>query len=271
VSKPKEVLFSKIQATGNDFIIIDYASVEKDFFSGDRIQNLCHRNFGIGADGLIALEKTEGYPFRFHYYNSDGSRGEMCANGCRAAICYAQENNWIVENVLFQFLADDGVHQAEILKDGYAANIIVNGSYKKINPGDFKLPIWIKTGYKINTGVPHLVLFCESGLQNREIKDIGKYLRFHEQFSPDGTNVNFVEIVSHNKIFVRTYERGVESETLSCGTGITASAIIFKDLNDLTDKVEVVTSGGDLQVSFKEGNIFIKGPSKISFKGYFML
>lgn len=268
---PKEVLFFKIQATGNDFIILDYNSVDNTFFTEERIRHLCNRNFGIGADGLIALERTKKYPFRFHYYNADGSRADLCGNGCRAAICYALENKWINARDSFEFLADDGIHWARIIKQGYAASILVSHAAEKINLDLFDLPQWITAAYSINTGVPHVILFCEN-IKDKKIFEIGKYLRFHKHFSPQGTNVNFTEIIRKDSIYVRTYERGVEAETLSCGTGITGAAIIFKELQKLkSNLVKVETAGGKLQISFKKDKVLINGPSKISFKGYFML
>lgn len=262
-----KINFYKIQATGNDFVVVDYSSVLQEIYNPENIQKICDRHFGIGADGLIALEKSDDYVFRFHYYNSDGSRAEMCGNGVRAAMCFAQNKSWISGKEPFQFIADDGVHQGQIFSEGFKANILVNDSAKEISLNNLSLPGWIKKGYVLNTGVPHLVLLCDDNLEEKEIYATGKYLRFNDMFMPNGTNVNFVEIVGESKIYIRTYERGVENETLSCGTGMTAAAIVVKSFNNFSNDVEIKTNGGNLRITFDNENIYIYGPSEIAFSG----
>lgn len=262
-----DVNFYKIQATGNDFIVVDFNSAPDRIFDPVTIQKICHRNFGIGADGLIALEKSNPFVFRFHYYNSDGSRAEMCGNGCRAAICFAREQKWISGNESFEFVADDGVHTGQVISNGFKASISVKETINKISQNNFKLPGWVKEIYSINTGVPHLVLICNENLIKKEICELGKYLRFHDLFKPQGTNVNFVEMLNDSKIYIRTYERGVEGETLSCGTGLTAAALVVKSKNNLINKVEIVTNGGDLHVAFNDDKIYINGPAELTYQG----
>jgi len=262
-----EISFTKIQSTGNDFVVVDYDSVPNTLFDRENIQKVCHRNYGVGADGLIALEKSDAYSFRFHYYNADGSRGSMCGNGLRAAIRFASDNHWIHEKQSFQFMADDGMHQGEINNNNIKANIIVKESAREISLADFSLPNWITKGYTVNTGVPHLVLVCNENLKNKEIIEIGRKLRYHEKFQPAGSNINFVEILDESRIYIRTYERGVENETLSCGTGVTAASLVVKAQLNLVDKIGIVTNGGNLKISFENEMIFINGPSECSFNG----
>ncbi|MCB0282456.1 MAG: diaminopimelate epimerase [Calditrichaeota bacterium] len=259
--------FLKIQATGNDFVIADFDDL-KNYLTTDHIKQICNRNFGVGADGVIALEKSIGYGFRFHYFNSDGSRGEMCANGCRAAVRYAVVNKWVEPGERFRFIADDGEHSA--LAEGQQIRVSLNlsSTMKELDHSKYKLPSWITRMFSINTGVPHLVLICSENLAAKEIFELGKMLRFHKDFTPPGTNVNFVEFIAKDSIFVRTFERGVDDETLSCGTGMTASAIIFRHLSEeLISNVNIKTPGGLLKVDLQDDSIFLEGPSEISFEG----
>lgn len=262
-----ELKFFKIQATGNDFVIADY-SILQNYLTADHIKKICNRNFGIGADGVIALEKTAGYGFRFHYYNSDGSRGEMCANGCRAAVRFAVTQKWVEQGIGFRFIADDGEHSAVIKDQQIRVSLNLSSVIKEIDLLHYQLPSWISRMFSINTGVPHLVLICSENLTDKQIFNIGKMLRFHQDFAPSGTNVNFVEFSAKDSIFVRTFERGVDDETLSCGTGMTASAIVFKYLvKDSASLVRIKTPGGLLKVDLQDNNIFLEGPSEISFEG----
>ena len=258
--------FTKIQSTGNDFIVVNYASVPESLFDEKTIQKICHRHFGIGADGLIAVEKSEEYAFRFHYYNADGSRASMCGNGLRAAERFAFENKWVPYDQDFKFKADDGIHQGRIKDNIIKANILVNDTLTEIPLDNFNLPSWISHAFKINTGVPHMVLICEEDIHEKDIFSIGKELRYHSFFSPEGTNVNFVRI-EKKQIYIRTYERGVENETLSCGTGVTASALVAKDGYGFLNDMQIITNGGNLKVTFENENIFINGPSECAFSG----
>lgn len=263
-----ELEFLKIQATGNDFVVVNYDAFKPSFLTKEQIVHICNRNFGIGADGLIALEKTEKHAFRFHYYNSDGSRGEMCANGCRAAVRFAEAFKWLQNEDTFSFVADDGEHSGIINNNSIRVSLRQGSTIDKIETEKYKLADWVISGYKVNTGVPHLVLICKDNLQQENISGIGKMLRFHEDFMPEGTNVNFVEFRDRNVIFVRTFERGVDAETLSCGTGVTASALVFSKIKKLQDPLIFIKSaGGDLQVKIQNGQLFLQGPSEISFKG----
>jgi len=261
--------FYKIQATGNDFIVTDFDKIPPSIFDPETIKRICDRHFGIGADGFIAVEKSKDFAFKFHYYNSDGSRGEMCANGCRAAINFSRDHNWIESKSEFNFLADDGEHFGFYYsEDEIQLDLLVNSNIREIDSDLYHLPSWIKRGYFINTGVPHVVLICEDLPDQEQIEKYGEFIRFHDSFAPKGTNVNFMEIFSDNSIFVRTFERGVEKETLSCGTGVTASALVAEKIKKKPlDKIKVLTKGGELYILSRNERINILGPAKIVFKG----
>ncbi len=261
--------FFKIQATGNDFILFDHKNLPSSFFNSENIQKLCDRRLGIGADGLIGLEKNDKLAFIFHYYNSDGSRGEMCANGCRAAINFAFKMGWVEKDISFNFLADDGEHYGQYHSENLIElDVLASGKIEKINIGQFNPPTWVESGFYTNTGVPHVVFLCSPEFKYQAIESFGKYIRGHPAFSPQGTNVNFVVNQKDGSVFVRTYERGVERETLSCGTGITASAIVVNSIQKkIADKIKVFTKGGELNVIFSHTQKLISGPAKIVFTG----
>jgi diaminopimelate epimerase len=252
------ILFNKYQGAGNDFIIIDN---RKGIFNPDNsnlINKLCDRRFGIGADGLILIYGSLRHDFEMKYFNSDGFEGTMCGNGGRCSADFAIRAG-IAGNKL-AFKAIDGVHKAESDK-----GII------KLQMNDLKDPNLINGNYFINTGSPHYVLF-KKDVKNIDVNTEGKKYRWAEEFAPGGTNVNFVEIENEG-IYVRTFERGVEEETLSCGTGVTASAIASVLTGHFdTNSVSVKTKGGNLAVSFnisgnKISDIWLSGPATFVFSG----
>jgi diaminopimelate epimerase len=249
--------FFKYQATGNDFVLIDNLS-GKYSFSTDQIKAICDRRFGVGADGLMLIEKHPSAHFNLQYYNSDGSQS-LCGNGSRAAVKMAATLG--IVNGRARFEAYDGLHEAEIQKDGIV-RLRMNDVSGVERMGD---------DYFINTGSPHFVRFVRD-LGNYSVVEHGKEVRYRPDFSPGGTNVNFVELGPANSIFVRTYERGVEDETLSCGTGVTAAALA-SSFQNYTSPVSAKTRGGDLQVQFKAGHsgtfqdIYLIGPAKLVFEG----
>jgi len=261
-----KINFVKIQSTGNDFIVVDFSQVEDAFFKKETIVRICHRHFGIGADGVIALERLKDYAFRFNYYNADGSRAAMCGNGLRAAIRFAYDNEWVPEKERFRFKADDGEHEGQVFKDKIKASILVQDQVSRLVKTDFNLPGWVDGLYQINTGVPHIVLTCTEEIKSKEIFTVGRELRYHEAF-PQGSNVNFVKIIDKDRIYIRTYERGVENETLSCGTGVTASSLVMKSYFDFSNEIDIITNGGNLKVTFENDNVFIYGPSECAFTG----
>ena len=205
--------FHKYQATGNDFVIIDNRE-GKLTFTNEQVAQICHPKFGVGADGLMLIEKHPTLNFHLEYFNSDGSKS-LCGNGCRAAVQFASQLGLV--NGKANFTAFDGPHSAEILPTG---NI-------RLRMGDVGGIKTLNHDYFINTGSPHFIRFV-SDVKNYPVFEEGKMIRYDGQFTPGGTNVNFVELQPDNTIFVRTYERGVENETLSCGTGITAAALFYE-------------------------------------------
>jgi diaminopimelate epimerase len=249
--------FYKYQGTGNDFVMIDNRSGEWNDLSIKNIQKLCDRRFGIGADGLIKINAKEGVDFEVDYYNSDGSKS-FCGNGARCSVAFAHFLSIFKDNKTV-FTAIDGLHEAEInhdivkLKMGDVNDINVDGSDSVLD-----------------TGSPHYVKYVED-ISNFNVFAEGNSIRNSENYREKGINVNFVENISDDEIFVRTYERGVEDETFSCGTGVTASALTFLQKSNLTS-IKVKTLGGDLKVyaekngdSFRE--IWLEGPAKQVFKG----
>ena len=205
--------FYKYQGTGNDFVMIDNRSGEWDNLSIKNIQKLCDRRFGIGADGLIKINTKEGVDFEVDYYNSDGSKS-FCGNGARCSVAFAHFLS-IFKNNKTVFTAIDGLHKAEITED------IV-----KLKMGDVNDINIDGSDSVLDTGSPHYVKYVED-IANFNVFAEGNHIRNSENYREKGINVNFVENISDDEIFVRTYERGVEDETFSCGTGVTASALTF--------------------------------------------
>ena len=252
-----KINFSKYEGNGNDFIIIDD---RKEEFSEDNvlmISKLCDRKFGIGSDGLILLRKHKVYDFQMIYFNSDGNESSMCGNGGRCLVSYALQLD--INLKTNSFLAIDGVHKFKVVD---------NEIYLKMN--DVK-DIVVKNGYNfLDTGSPHVVQIVEN-VDDINVFEQGKNIR--NQFEEmNGVNVNFVSI-NNDSIKCRTFERGVENETLSCGTGVVAVALyVFKKKKISDNKIIVSTNGGNLSVSFKnEGNsfqeIWLKGDINKIFDG----
>jgi diaminopimelate epimerase len=250
--------FFKYQGTGNDFIILDNRQ-NIISLTNKQVRQLCHRRFGIGADGLMLLNSKPGYDFEMIYYNADGNESSMCGNGGRCLVKFAYELG-IHKNV-YRFAAVDGDHEATIGENGWI----------NLKMTDVK---GIKKNYLdsiVNTGSPHYIKPTRD-VRNCDVVRIGKEIRYSNGFKKEGINVNFVE-GDEDRIFVRTYERGVEDETLSCGTGVTAAALVFAHNEVGFNRVEVTTLGGNLAVEFdKTGeeefrNIWLCGPAEFVFKG----
>jgi diaminopimelate epimerase len=259
-----KVHFHKYQATGNDFVLIDNRS-GKYSFTQKQVREICDRRFGIGADGLILIEKHPSLHFNLQYYNSDGSES-LCGNGSRAAVNMAASLGLV--NGKASFNAYDGPHDAEIDGQGIV-RLKMNDVTEVRKSGD---------DFFINTGSPHVIRFVKD-VKNFPVFETGKKIRYSEEFKPGGTNVNFVQIIGNDTIFVRTYERGVENETLSCGTGVTACALAAS-FHQLKPPIKIQTLGGDLRVEYKTrqtgGNsgrdgifeqIYLVGPAKLVFEG----
>ncbi|HEU5290195.1 MAG TPA: diaminopimelate epimerase [Cyclobacteriaceae bacterium] len=251
------VHFYKYQATGNDFVMIDNRSGEYSF-STEQIKKICDRKFGVGADGVMLIEKHPSLDFNLVYYNSDGSQS-LCGNGSRAAMHFASFLGLV--NGRASFNAYDGKHDADLLP----SDIV------RLKMNDTSDVSSIGSDFKINTGSPHLIKFVQN-VKDFPVFEEGKKIRYSDTYKEKGINVNFVELLPNNTIFVRTYERGVENETLSCGTGVTAAAIAAS-LKGYKSPVSVKALGGDLSVEFKIGHagtfqeIFLVGPAKKVFEG----
>ena len=250
--------FYKYQGTGNDFVLIDN---RKLIFPKDHhhlIEKMCSRKFGIGADGLILLENSDTEDFKMVYFNSDGNLGTMCGNGGRCIVHFANFLNIINNKTNFE--AIDGHHKASIVDEMISLKM---NDVSKID---------LRTDYLyLDTGSPHHVEMVND-LENFKVTEKGSFLRNH-LYGLEGSNINFVEQVNDNSFEVRTYERGVEAETLSCGTGVTAVAIAMFELKKtLFNHIQLKTKGGNLSVEFEKNNliyqdIYLKGPAELIYKG----
>lgn len=261
--------FTKIQATGNDFIVIDNRFVELKTLTPSRIRSLCDRHWGIGADGLIFLEEYGSGQLSMIYFNADGSEGEMCGNGLRAAARYAQEEKLFGQQKDLRIRAKDGWHQVWFNKDQTISVEILTGKSRDTTPDLKQLPV--QEGLRLvgyfNTGVPHLVLATDKSIDEMDLLGFAPSLRRHPVFK-FGTNVNIIQKIADNRFKVRTYERGVEAETLSCGTGVTACAILlWQNSPHLPSELFMETKGGILKVSRQKGRIILTGPAAIVFIG----
>ncbi len=230
------MLFYKYHGTGNDFIMIDGRDNKK--ITSEQVKFLCDRHFGIGSDGILIIRKSDKYDFRMQFYNPDGTEATFCGNGARCIVKFANQLG-IIKNQCY-FEAKDGVHKAEILNK--------NVRLKMSDVSDFKI---IDKLVYLNTGTQHIVKFVED-IEKIKVQYEGPKFRYDKRFAPEGTNVNFVQI-NNKELFVRTYEKGVEAETLSCGTGIVASALAFALTNAINkDKIILKTHGGKLTVEFEK-------------------
>lgn len=250
--------FNKYQGAGNDFIIIDNRDGNFNPENSELINRMCDRRFGIGADGLILVSYSKEADYEMKYFNSDGKLGSMCGNGGRCVAHFTFKHD--IADSKQKFMAYDGLHQASV------DNGIVRLQMGNIN--EYKL---IRGNYFIDTGSPHYVLFMEE-IDNLNVFEEGKRIRWSADFAPGGTNVNFVKVLK-NGLSIRTFERGVEDETLACGTGITASAIaaVLKGHFD-TNSIDVKARGGNLKVEFKISDkkitdIWLTGPAAFVFEG----
>jgi len=252
--------FYKYQGTGNDFILLDNRTGQVGHLSRETIAAWCHRRFGIGADGLMLLGSREGYDFTMDYFNADGAPGSMCGNGARCIVRFAADLGLVSPR--YHFLAPDGDHEAALLPDGGVR--LWMSDVEGIRP--------LGHDSVLDTGSPHYVRFVE-GIDRLDVETNGRAIRHSEPFRAAGINENFVERKAANAIFVRTFERGVEAETYSCGTGVTACAIVASGGVPGSHSIDVETLGGRLRVDF-DGispeayrNIRLSGPATFVFRG----
>lgn len=263
-----KVRFYKYQGAGNDFVVLDNRGGEYGNLSTERIASICERRFGVGADGLLLLSSPLGCEaFRMEYYNQDGSRASFCGNGARCLCSFAVLCGVVPSNRQFEFSADDGLHTAKVddcknwvelgMKPVEAVRVLPDGACV------------------LNTGVPHYVQFVDD-VEDVDIMRVAPSIRYSDAFKPDGVNVNFAQITSPSHVAVRTYERGVEAETLACGTGVTAAAL-SASLTTGSRCISISAKGGDLTVTFEPdgnggfSNIVLSGPAVRVFDGYLAL
>lgn len=276
----RTIEFHKMTAGGNDFAMVDNREKQINF-SGDKlinfIKNTCDRKFGIGADGVILLECSSlaslGTDFKMRYFNADGSEVAMCGNGARCISKFARLLK-VVNRNKGSFETPSGLIHFELKPN--TVKILLS------EPKEIRLDFTLKVEKRefstsfINTGVPHVVIFV-SDIERVDVEKIGHMIRYHREFAPDGTNANFVHVKDRSNLIIRTYERGVEGETLACGTGVTAAAIISGLKNLVNSPVNCHTRGGDaLTVSFVKNkddlispvsSVYLEGPVKLSFTG----
>ncbi len=263
--------FFKMSGSGNDFIVIDNRAGVVGKADGSRLaRSLCRRKVSVGADGLILIEGpgTPGSDFKWRFYNADGSEAEMCGNGGRCAARFAYENKIAGARMTFETLA--GLIAAEVTDHRVKLAMVPPQGLRMdikllTNEGEYVVDF-------INTGVPHTVHFT-SDLETTKVRELGRSIRFHPEFQPAGTNANFVQVLDGKTIAVRTYERGVEDETLACGTGSVASAIMASMRHGVASPVSVRTRGGDvLTVHFRlapeaVSEVFLEGEARIIYEG----
>jgi diaminopimelate epimerase len=251
--------FSKYQGTGNDFVVIDNRQKNIEL-SIEQVKLLCNRKFGIGADGLMLLQEKKSYDFEMIYYNADGNIGSMCGNGGRCLTQFAFDCG--IKKEKYKFIASDGEHESF-----FADNRWIHLKMKDVDEIENH-----HGEYVLNTGSPHYVKTVNS-INEFDVFKEGREIRYSKDFEENGINVNFVEQTDEDNIYVRTYERGVEDETLSCGTGVTASALVFYHNEVGFNRIEVETLGGKLAVEFdktiddKFENIWLCGAATFVFNG----
>lgn len=262
------IRFTKAVATGNDFVIIDNRRLVLRKRLPEFAKSVCDRRRSIGADGLLLLESSRRADFKMRIFNPDGSEAEMCGNGSRCVALYAARKRIAKADMRIETLA--GVVEASVKGDLVKA--------KLPDPKDIKWNLCLmihKCPYKVSfveSGVPHVVHFVED-LDKIDVKNLGSHMRYHKEFAPAGTNADFVKVVGKNRVKIRTYERGVEDETLACGTGAVAAAIITAESEKLSSPITVETRGGErLKVYFELiggnfRNIYLEGKAKLVYEG----
>ncbi|HNS16734.1 MAG TPA: diaminopimelate epimerase [Bacteroidales bacterium] len=257
-----KITFFKYQGTGNDFIMIDNRS---GFFplSGHIVRSLCDRKFGIGADGLILMNRSGRYDFKMIYHNSNGDESTMCGNGGRCLAAFARRTG--SPGLSFTFEAIDGLHHALIVDENSHSSVV------RLKMKDVVFPEIMNVNSIIDSGSPHVIKQVKN-LKDLDIRKLGREIRFSDPFREQGVNVNFIE-TTHNRNYIRTYERGVEDETLSCGTGTVASALLLaSQAPESVDPIQFQTLGGELTVHFKRSknlfhDVWLEGPASFVFQG----
>ena len=261
-----KIQFYKYQGTGNDFVMIDNRDRCIDNYDSEFISNLCDRKYGIGSDGLILIEDNNDLDFTMKYFNSDGSELGMCGNGARCVTQFAKKLGIINNSAIFQ--ASDGAHHAEIINNNY-----VRVKMNDIDMSNYDLIDKNFDNIYLHNGSPHLII-NSNDIDKIDVFNEGRKIRYGDKYKDEGVNINFVDFISNSSLCkVRTYERGVEGETLSCGTGAVAVAVVL-NYSKITNKEEIIISmkGGNLKVSFNRlgdnfSNIWLYGDVAEIYKG----
>lgn len=254
-----KVKFYKYQGTGNDFVMIDDRKNKYTEITDEQVKFMCDRHFGIGADGLIFLRNSEEHDFEMVYYNSDGHKSTMCGNGGRCILRFANDLGVDADN--YSFMAVDGLHYGTVTDDIVSLQMIDVADVRQLNDNELFL----------DTGSPHHIVFVDE-LPGDDFISAAKAIRYNETYAKEGVNVNFVK-VTNKGLHMRTYERGVEDETYSCGTGVTAAALAASFTGRVKQSpIEVLTAGGKLELDFKQSgdvftDIWLTGPAERVFKG----
>lgn len=269
----KAIEFAKMVASGNDFVVVENCKSKiSDSELPSLAKDICDRNFGVGGDGLLVIEPSKKADFKMRILNPDGSEAEMCGNGARCVALFAKESKIVDGDIRIDTLS--GIIEARVTDDKV--------KIKMQDPKDLRLDFSLSiegSDYKIsfvNTGVPHVVMFVED-LDSFDVNKLGRAMRYNERFSPRGTNVNFVKTQKGNSLKVRTYERGVEDETLACGTGVAASAIISAISKGLTSPISCLTKSAETLIIYFDRvddnfkNVYLEGRAKTVFHGVFPL
>ncbi len=266
-----KIPFMKLSGAGNDFVIINNLnqivdSTDPEFMNF--VIKVCQRRMSVGADGVLLVEKAEDVDFRMRYFNADGGEVETCGNGARCIAKFSYLNGIVSEKM--QFLTNAGIYEAEVVSD--------NVKVRMSDPEDIRINVPLKLADGVhnvgfaNSGVPHVVFFVDD-LETTDVFDLGQQTRYHEDFKPAGTNANFIRIHSQELLEIRTYERGVENETLACGTGSIASAIVSASIGKVKSPVSVKTASGViLKIHFdlvneEAKNVYLEGDARVIFAG----
>lgn len=268
-----KIEFTKATASGNDFVIIDSRNKIFDFNYNNFVKIACNRKFGIGADGVIFIEKDNDCDFLMRYFNSDGSEGSLCGNGARCASKYYSK---YTNKKKLSFKAIGKKYESDILDN--SVRLYLPDLSNEIKNYNFIIENYDLNAFFINTGSPHIIIFENEfkkigDIQQLDVYKYGNLIRNHSSLLPDGSNINFVKIIDDNSIRIRTYERGVEDETLACGTGSIASAIISYLTFNMKKPIRILTQGGEIFiVNFDQNNtiiekISLEGSAKLVFDG----
>ena len=266
-----KIPFMKLSGAGNDFVIINNLNRNVDSTDTDFVKfvtKICQRRMSVGADGILLVEPAADVDFRMRYFNADGGEVETCGNGARCISKFAYLNGLVAERM--QFLTNAGVYESEIVGE--------NVKVRMSDPTDIRINVPLRLADSVhtvgfaNSGVPHVVFFVDN-LEATDVFDLGQQTRYHDDFKPAGTNANFIRIHSAEQIDIRTYERGVEDETLACGTGSIASAIVSATLGKVTSPVSVRTASGVvLKIHFElendaAKNVYLEGDARVIYAG----